>query len=157
MKRKRITKLLDGLERLRLSIPYATSVNSTVSTANVGWHIQHSALVLLKVIKALETSDPQSYKWTFNLSRVYVFTMNKIPRGKAKAPKLVQPETDASAEELFQLIEKAKRKVSMSESFQKNKHFQHPFFGNLNVRPGITMLRIHTEHHLAIIDDILKK
>lgn len=34
--------------------------------------------------------------------------------------------------------------------------FKHPYFGNLNVKDAIKMLKLHTRHHIDIINDIIK-
>lgn len=79
------------LQTLYTFIGDADKVNTSVSSANVGWHIEHSLLVIIKMISALTASDPAQYKWKFNLARAIVFTINKFPRGKGKAPDAVNP------------------------------------------------------------------
>lgn len=80
--------------------------NPEISGSPVGWHIEHSLLAVNNIITALQNSDPENYIWKFNPTRVLVMTLNKIPRGKAKAPKSVQPEDSITIEILNAHINK---------------------------------------------------
>ncbi len=149
-------KLLNQVKKLEMHIPDYVKQQSTVSTANVGWHIEHSLMVFIIIITAVENSDPAIYKSTFNLNKLLVYTFNKIPRGKAKAPKIVQPLGEMIPENLITQVEKAFVKIKSLANLQKHHHFEHPYFGSLNLKETIKFLTIHTKHHLNIIDDIMK-
>ena len=82
--------------------------------------------------------------------------MGKIPRGKAKAPKVVIPTHVATHEELKAKLQAAKNNILKLNSFSENSFFKHPFFQDLNVKQTEKFLLIHTKHHLKIIEDILK-
>ena len=41
-------------------------VNNRVSASSVGWHIEHSLLVIIEIIEALKQSDNTAYKWKFS-------------------------------------------------------------------------------------------
>jgi hypothetical protein len=148
-----LNKLVAFLEE---KIPLMDKVNTTISAATVGWHIQHSLLVINSIINGLKQSDPNTYQWKFNLSRTLIWTIGKIPRGKGKAPKVVQPQAEITKELLLEHVEKAKSSVALLHSIQKNQYFLHPYFGHLNLKPTIKFLKIHTKHHLDIINDIAK-
>ena len=77
------------LTELESYISEYDKINKAVSMSSVGWHIEHSLLTLIVIIRALEDSKTQNYKWKFNLARTIVYAINKIPRGRAKAPKVV--------------------------------------------------------------------
>ena len=130
---------------------------TAISAANVGWHIEHSLLVFVRIITAMETSDPALYKSAFNLKKMLVYTLNKIPRGRAKAPKIVQPTGDIIPDKLMNNIEAASLKIKALANLQKHHHFDHPYFGKLNLKETNKFLAIHTNHHLKIINDIMKK
>ena len=87
---KNLEKLLDQFES---RIPLFENENQAISKSNVGWHIEHSLLTLNGVTKFLVHSNPKEYKWKFNFTRILVLKTGKIPRGKAKAPKVVVPQT----------------------------------------------------------------
>lgn len=144
------------LQQLENHIPNLEKTNPKVSTSTVGWQIDHCLLVINGIIGQLEISDPTKYqpKWTF--PKFMVFTTGKIPRGKAKAPKVVPPIHGATQEELIKKLEAAKMNSLKLDSFSENQFFSHPYFKDLNVKQTEKFLAIHTKHHLKIIEDILK-
>jgi hypothetical protein len=150
---KQLTALIISLEE---KIPFLEIENNQVSNAKAGWHVQHSLMVVNSITKGLLNSDPESYKWKFNLARTYVFAIGKIPRGRGKAPKAVQPSEEVTASLLLASVEKAKENIALLGNLNKNQYFLHPYFGHLNLKPTIKFLKIHTQHHLDIINDILK-
>jgi hypothetical protein len=66
------------------------------------------------------------------------------------------PLEDISISHLEESIAKVRAAIQSLKSAEKNKFFTHPFFGNLNVPKTIQFFGIHTQHHLLIIEDILK-
>lgn len=149
-------KLLRLIKQLEMNVSNYAEQQTAISAANVGWHIEHSLLVFVRIITAMETSDPALYKSSFNLKKLLVYTLNKIPRGKAKAPKIVQPTEDMMPDKLMSNIETATLKIKALASLQKHHHFDHPYFGKLNLKETNKFLAIHTNHHLKIINDIMK-
>ncbi len=147
-----LSKLIKSLEE---KIPMMDAANTQISSAKVGWHIQHSLLVVNSIINGLKQSDPNTYQWKFNLNKTLIFTLGKIPRGKGKAPKVVQPKEEITKDTLLESVEKANISVAELNHVQKNQYFLHPYFGHLNLKPTIKFLKIHTKHHLKIINDIL--
>jgi hypothetical protein len=148
-----LSKLINSLEE---KIPTMDIENTNISTAKVGWHIQHSLLVINSIINGLKQSDPTSYSWKFNLNRTFIWTIGKIPRGKGKAPKVVIPKEEITNALLLESLAKAKENIASLVSAHKNQYFLHPYFGHLNLKPTIKFLKIHTKHHLDIINDIVK-
>ena len=146
----------DQIQQLQFHIPDYATTNAAVSSASVGWHIEHSLLVFVRIITAMETSDPAFYKSSFNIKKMFALTLNKIPRGKAKAPKIVQPIGDIFPEKLITNIEAATLKIKALKNLQKCHHFDHPYFGKLNFKETNKFLALHTNHHLKIIHDIMK-
>lgn len=144
------------LEHLQAVIPKQEIINQQISKASVGWHIEHSLLTINLIIENLQNSDPQKYRWKFNFIRTLIYTINKIPRGKAQSPKAVRPKTICSSEALQIHIDLTKEKMKVLQSLNRNNYFEHPFFGKLNLKPAIKFLGLHTKHHLHIISDILK-
>lgn len=144
------------LLQLESHLPNLDKTNFKVSNSTIGWQIDHCLLVINGIIGQLEISDPSKYqpKWTF--PKFLVFTTGKIPRGKAKAPKVVIPTQVATQEELIAKLAAAKNNVLKLDTFSENQFFNHPFFKDLNVKQTEKFLVIHTKHHLKIIEDILK-
>jgi len=148
-------KLNVQLEELANKISFQETVNMNVSNSTIGWHIEHSLLVINLIIEQLKISEPKNYKWSFKLSREVVFVLKKIPRGKAKSPKAVAPKA-FDEKTLREHLEITKINIQDLESIISDKYFNHPFFGNLKVNRTKKFLRIHTKHHLEIINDIAK-
>ena len=114
-------------------------------------------MVINGIITQVKNSNPEQYKWKFNWKRLYIQTINKIPRGKGKAPKVVQPTEIASKEILTTKLEAAKKNIQELEKLHPNSYFAHPYFGKLNLKTTLWFLKLHTNHHLKIINDIKNK
>ena len=129
--------------------------NIDVSKSSVGWHLEHSLKTIDQIITACKKSDPSVYQWKFKLNRFLILdVLQKIPREKAKAPKVVQPEGDISKESLQLHFEKVCQNLENWEDMNENCYFFHPYFGNLNKKATEKFLALHTNHHLKIIEDI---
>jgi hypothetical protein len=144
------------LLQLENHVPNLEKTNPNVSISTVGWQIDHCLLVINGIISQLEISNPTAFQPKWNFPKFMVFTTGKIPRGKAKAPKVVMPIQVATQNELKAKLEAAKNNVLKLDSFSENQFFNHPFFKDLNVKQTKRFLTIHTKHHLKIIEDILK-
>ncbi|MGL2963742.1 DUF1569 domain-containing protein [Flavobacterium sp. RSB2_4_14] len=144
-------QLIDQLEK---NVVIHQKINLEVSQASVSWHIDHSLLVINGIITQLKVANPKEYQWSFNWKRTYIQVLNKFPRGKGKAPKVVQPSESATIESLISKIEVAKQNVADMEKLDPNAYFSHPYFGNLNLKATFWFLKLHTKHHLKIIKDI---
>ncbi len=150
---EQLNNLINELEQ---HILFLDKTNTAVSKASVGWHIEHSLKVLTQIIDAVEKSNPNAYKWRFNLIGALVLSFNKIPRGKGKAPKTVIPEGNITSDTLKHHIEKTRFMITKIENLHPNHYFKHPYFGDMNLKPTKKFLGIHTNHHLKIIKDIIK-
>jgi hypothetical protein len=131
-------------------------LNPMVSKSSVGWHIEHALLVINLTIDSIQKSNPENYKRTFNFNRILVFTMNKIPRGKVRAPKVVQPKEDFTSDSLKLNIKKTRHNLQNLRHLNSNHYFNHPFMGHLNLKSTIRFLKLHTQHHINIIKDSIK-
>lgn len=130
-------------------------MNTVVSKSSVGWHIEHSLKTIDQIVTACKKSDSTTYRWKFKLNRFLIMdVLHKIPRRKAKAPKVVQPEGDISKESLQLHLEKVQQNLENWVDLNKNCYFTHPFFGSLNKKATEKFLVLHTKHHLQIIEDI---
>jgi hypothetical protein len=150
---KNLEKLLDQFES---RIPLFAKENLDISKSNVGWHIEHSLLVINGITKVLLQSNPNEYQWKFKLSRLLIFILGKIPRGKAKAPEVVVPKDAISETQLLANLERTRNIILDLKSISKERYFDHPFLGKLKKKDTIRFLEIHTNHHLKIIEDIIK-
>ena len=153
-----MTKIQSLLDRLESNIPNFEKTNFAVSNSTVGWQIDHSLLVINTVVFQIKKSNPDDYKWKFNKNRFLVQTiLRKIPRGRVRAPKTVQPFEESTLEHLKSQLEITRNNVASLELLEAKNYFTHPFMGDLNLKTTIDFLELHTKHHLKIIEDILKK
>jgi hypothetical protein len=144
------------LKELEAKTPLYEKTNAAVSQSTIGWQIDHSLLVINSVISQLKESNPENYKWKFNKYRILFQITNMIPRGKVRVPKSVKPVDVASIEDLTTKLELAKKNISDMETLPSKSYFTHPFFGDLKLKSAIWFLKLHTNHHLKIIKDIVK-
>ena len=143
------------INELETKLSFLEKKKESVSQVTVGWHLEHSLLALIKMISAVEKSNPSDYKAKFNFKRSIVLVLGKIPRGKAQAPDSVKPAEEISLDNVNALIEKAKQKVALFEKLSPGNFFIHPVFGDLQVKKARRIIAIHTNHHIKIINDII--
>lgn len=154
---KRNSNLKVKLNEVASYIAMRDTINLEVSGASVAWHMDHIYLMVNQLHKALEYSNESNYKAESNKTRDYVFTSNALPRGKVTAPESVRPAKNLTINMLRMHYNEALTKVEKLPMLAEKKHFNHPILGAINRDETIKFLVIHTEHHLKIIRDILKK
>jgi hypothetical protein len=152
-----MTTLSKLLQQIESHIPHHEKINPAVSQATVGWQLDHSLLVINGVIAQLKISNPENYRWQFKGIRLVIQITNRIPRGKVRVPKSVKPMDVATVEDLKTKLEQAQKGISDLEKLHPNNYFTHPFFGDLNLKSSIWFLKLHTHHHLKIVNDIINK
>jgi hypothetical protein len=145
------------LNSLEAHIENHSVSSAKISNVDIAWHIDHSLKVINNVIIALHKSDPNSYKNNFSFLGKLFFKLGFFPRGKAKAPKHVKPPEVILKEDLISQIQLAKTNVEKIVKLDKNAYFKHPLFGNINTTRVYRFLVLHTNHHLKIINDIMKQ
>jgi hypothetical protein len=150
-----MTKLLKQLIEIDLHALNHAQRKSDVSDATVGWHLEHSLIVLHEVIDSLKGSDAQLFKPKFSIGKWFVLISGIIPRGKVKAPQGVTPKHEPTIESLNEKLLLAKLKIQELKEVQPNQYLAHPLFGHLNAKQVKRFLAIHTEHHLKIVRDIV--
>lgn len=153
-----MTKLNILVDQLGCHIKDFEKTNPSISQATVGWQLDHCFLVIITVVAEIKKSNPSDYKWKFNRNRFLVQTiLRKIPRGKVRAPKEVQPFDEISLAHLRSKFETTRNSLEELKLLEAKHYFTHPFMGDLNLKTTIDFLDLHTKHHLKIIKDILKK
>lgn len=152
-----MTHLNSLLNQLETKIIFCEASNPEISKGNVAWHIEHCLLTINGVTNFLVHSNPKNYTWSFSLIRILVLFRKKIPRGRAKAPKIVLPEGNLTTDSLQKHLFLTRNAIQQLATVSKEHYFKHPYFGNLKLEQTIDFLEVHTQHHLAIMEDILKK
>ena len=150
-------KLEQILSTLEQKIAHFDAKNLKVSAKGVDWHIDHSLKVIIGIIQTLKKSSPADYQWKFNATRTYILTKGSIPRGKGKAPQSVVNNETILIDDVLNQFAKAKSLIAELDSLPKKSNFKHPYFGLLDLRMTKRFLKIHTNHHIKIIDNILEK
>lgn len=151
-----MNQLNHQLHQMEGFIPHGQARNPTISEADVAWHIEHMLLVIDRIITALSQSTPANYLPRFNMRRWLVLALKKMPRGKARAPKAVLPKDGMAPEALLKHIEITRQNIISLGTMNPHQYFTHPVFGDLRLKQAVAVLEIHTNHHLKIIQDILK-
>ncbi|WP_242131236.1 DUF1569 domain-containing protein [Aestuariivivens marinum] len=144
------------LAQVESYIPYKDQENLLVSKATVGWQLDHTLKVFNTVSLTLKNSNPKDYKKQFNYWRILLFPLGYIPRGKAKAPKLVLPPEVITKENLKAQLEIAKNHTDVLKTLPNHAYFKHFIFGVLTKKQTLRFLEMHTKHHLKIVRDILE-
>ena len=136
-------------------IPNAGVVNHKISKSGIGWHLDHMLKSIILTCKHIKKSNPDDYKWKFNLARLYVLSIGSFPRGSAKAPKAVVAKGEVMEDDLHTQLKEAKSHVAEILNLHPKSNFQHPYFGLINLRETQRFIKVHTNHHLKIIKDII--
>ncbi|MFY9160728.1 hypothetical protein [Aquirufa ecclesiirivi] len=142
------------IQQLEENISYLHVNDAQISKGSVGWHIEHCLLVMITVISALKKSDPHRYRWVFNWKRVWVFFTQKIPRGRVKAPKYVDP-LQIDLLNLTDQLTKVKQSLEEMKTLPHKAYFHHFIFGDLDLKDTHYFLRVHTHHHLKIMAELI--
>ncbi len=149
-----MNKLNTLLDQLLAKVAHFDVENQQISQGKIGWHIEHSLLVISGITKVLAMSNPSEYKSKFNVAKFVVMTFNFIPRGRGKAPQTTQPKSEVTPENLSVHIAKTREKIKELDTMNGDLFFKHPMFGDLKLKEAVRFLEIHTKHHLKIINDI---
>ena len=150
---RKILTQLDEIENLKV---FSAKSKPSVSDVSVGWHLEHSLLVIKSILEGLQKSDPQKYHPQNKLSKFLILITGYIPRKGGKAPKFTIPENDTYEENITTYLELVRNSLSEVNKMPPNSFIQHPYFGHLNRNTSIKFLYIHTNHHLKIVRGILK-
>lgn len=144
------------LNELKSNTEYKDIFDESISAKGIDWHIDHSYRVIIEVCKILIRSNPDDYKRDFNLSRSVIFMTNVIPRGKGRSPKSVVAVDEITSENLSALHKKSIETIADISNLPAHSFFKHPVFGNLDLEMSRQFIKIHTIHHLKIIQEISK-
>jgi hypothetical protein len=133
-----------------------------------GWspaqHLCHlalsNALMLTAVDRIAHQAAPASAGGSMNLKGHFVLTTGHIPRGKGKAPDKSVPPADPGRLETVELLGKSRLallrvKGELPRVEEATWRVEHHVFGKLDALQWLKLVKIHTDHHLRIIDEIL--
>jgi hypothetical protein len=148
--------LTKTLEQLRRVAQNADVSNSNISQWSVGMHVEHCCITIVKICRALQTSQLPAPKEHISLGKSFVFFTGIIPRGRATAPNNTLPATSKLApEQLFDLLDQAQDMLQNAAKLSAANWIKHPAFGTLRRDKALKFIRIHNLHHLKIIKAII--
>ncbi len=133
------------------------SQRTKISKVDVAWHVDHCLKTINRIYERLENSNPEEYAASFNLLRTLIYAWGDFPRGVAESPKVVLPPDIISTSSLYEQLEEARKNIQKLEELPVKAYFKHPYFKVLDRKQSTRFLEIHTNHHIKIIRDILKK
>lgn len=148
-----LEKLLQKIESL---LPKIDVTKEKVSKASVGWHLEHSLLILNGSLKGLTMTNPKDFNPKSSIKKFLFLNFGMIPRGKIKSPKQFIPLETPTKESIKKLLNLAKERLEAVKNLPEKSYITHPFLGDLDKKTTLKFLGLHTNHHLKIIDDILK-
>jgi len=149
--------LSEEFEEIAYYIAVKDSFNKNVSEVPISWHLDHMLITITEIYKVMDTSKVTNYKHKPNFARAMMFTFNKIPRGGAQSPDQVRPPEVSTADTILLHLTQAKLSLTALNSLPEKAYFEHPYIGSLRRKHAKKFLKIHTEHHLKIIRDIVKE
>jgi len=144
----------DFLDELRFHTPFAHVHAPDVSKWSIGMHIQHCAMVMNGVCRALNQSNPPAPKTKFSPVSSIIFLTGRIPRGRGRAPDVVIPSQSVTPTVLTDLLAESESWMERVSQLDPDAWFEHFAFGVLNRNKTIRFLGIHNRHHLRIVTDI---
>ncbi|MCD9856040.1 DUF1569 domain-containing protein [Epilithonimonas sp. JDS] len=144
------------LQKIELLLSKIDVTNEKVSKASVGWHLEHLLLILNSSLKGLTMTNPKDYNPKFSLKKFVFLNFGMIPRGKIRAPKQFIPLEVPTRESILKLINRAKERLKAVENLPEKSFITHPFLGDFDRKTTFRFLWLHSNHHLKIVDDILK-
>lgn len=148
-----------------LDEPDATLLGTVpeVSRWSPAQHLYHVSAVneqvFTGVLDLLDRPDaPPSAR--ANIAGWIILTLGRIPRGRGQAPERFVPPDDLDHDALADQVTRARmafeRLSGRQPQLQQAAHrMPHPIFGPLRPRQWMRFARIHTDHHLTIVRDIV--
>ncbi|KFC17893.1 DUF1569 domain-containing protein [Epilithonimonas lactis] len=144
------------LQKIESLLSKIDVTNEKVSKASVGWHLEHLLLILNSSLKGLTMTNPKDYNPKFSLKKFVFLNFGMIPRGKIRAPKQFIPLDVPTQESILKLMNLAKERLKAVENLPEKSFITHPFLGDFDRKTTLRFLWLHSNHHLKIVDDILK-
>jgi hypothetical protein len=134
-----------------------------VSTWSPAQHVEHALLGLDHVLDAMARieagEDGVEPEGAPRLAGRAVLLTGRLPRGRAQAPAALVPAAAparAGLRERFLHVRRGlnARAARAGRIRRMPGTLPHPFLGHLNAAQWLRFARVHTDHHLAIVDDI---
>jgi hypothetical protein len=155
----RMRKQLIELRRLS-SLPEAQLFATTdVSGWTPSEHLDHSLKVATLIVqRVLDPTAERGRPFSF-VGRLILWSA-RIPRGRGKSPERMRG-ARATREELTAAIDALEAHLARLNASlmlrSRGPIVPHPFLGSLTPRQALRFAVVHTDHHLRIVKDVLRK
>ncbi|MBI1290880.1 hypothetical protein GC173_06500 [bacterium] len=147
--------------------PRLYTVEEDLSLWSPVQQVHHAALVVRAVLERIEVlyadESPEILRSGRPTGRGYaVLLFGRIPRGRGRSPEpyISPPETTrAEVEELLKTVDK-QLQVAVERArylYDVKGRWPHPVLGAFNCAEWVRFLRVHTDHHLEIAEQIGEK
>ena len=148
--------MADHFEKFEQYLEKRDERNIEVSQADLAWHLDHILKTMNTIYDAVEQSETEKFPGSsFSIQKKMLFLMGDFPRGVAQAPESVRPPEVILTDDLLSQLERSKRRMNDAHKLDPGQYFDHPVFGPMGRNEAIRFIRIHTDHHYKIIEDIL--
>lgn len=142
------------LDVLNSEIDNFDLMKAKVSEKNIGWHIQHSLIVIHEYIDTLNSSNYKAYKTKFNFLKFIVLAKKLIPRYFGQSPESMLPNKIMDRDTLTKYLMETRLYIKQLKMYHYNSYVDHPVFDKLNFMQTVDYMVTHTKHHIKIIKDI---
>ena len=88
---------------------------------------------------------------------MFFLILDSFREGKFRRQKQFFPLEIPTKESVEKLLNLAKERLEGVKNLPSKSFITHPFLGDFDKKTTLRFLELHTNHHLKIIDDILKK
>lgn len=142
---------------------------ATVSSWSVAQQVDHALRAAQTMLAAAASLAPEgaataaarAARARLNLPGRVVLWLGRIPRGRGQAPAAVLPGTEPERELARGRLSEVRTQLDAlapraTELARWPGALPHPALGRFAARHWLRFAPIHTEHHLAIVDDILR-
>lgn len=141
------------------------AVAPAVSAWSPAQHLEHVCLVAAAVLERLDAlrsggeREDRREHGSPRLAGRAVLMAGRIPRGRGQAPDFSLPAKVPGRSALRELCSRVGRQVTETAAHAASFRgvrgvIRHPLLGWLNAAQWWRFLRVHSEHHLAIVEDI---
>ena len=153
---------LDGILGWDDSVFYAVADKVSLwSSAQHVWHLASANLLMFSAIEKLYKDEAEDILRAGRptLAGWFVLGTGRLPRGRAKAPAPLEAPPETLRPDAVRLVQQSK---AMMTSLAQRAQFLHDpkgrlnhfALGNLNALQWLKFSRIHTRHHLTIIQEV---
>ncbi len=165
---QRLLAFYDAADRLAAADDAALFATVPVVSAwSPAQHLIHLGIANGMMLKAIETlctaeTPPNPDASGPNAAGQVVLRLGRMARGRAQAPPRARPPEHPTRAEVTDALRRNRERLAALDPYLPTLaavegRLPHPFLGMLSTPQWLRLVRIHSEHHHAIIRDILSQ